>query len=86
MSPDDPRHGTPAGYQRHRRDQEQACQPCKGAARAYAAANRSKGGPAVARESAANRARSRALWRLADLHPAQFQALFCHEMEAEGYR
>lgn len=29
MTPDDPRHGTHAGYKRHRLDGEQACDPCR---------------------------------------------------------
>lgn len=28
MSPNDPRHGTHGGYQKHRRDNEPACRPC----------------------------------------------------------
>ena len=40
MSPDDPRHGTNAGYQQHRRDDEDACDPCKHAATDAAARRR----------------------------------------------
>lgn len=29
MSPEDPRHGTDAGYWTHRRDHESACRPCR---------------------------------------------------------
>lgn len=29
MSPDDPRHGTPAGYNAHKRAGQTACDPCK---------------------------------------------------------
>lgn len=32
----DGRHGTPAGYNQHRRDNEPACQPCRDAATARA--------------------------------------------------
>lgn len=32
MSPEDPRHGTEAGYQAHKRDREKACRPCTDAA------------------------------------------------------
>ena len=37
MSPEDPRHGTPAGYDAHRRakPKQKACQPCKDAAARY---------------------------------------------------
>lgn len=35
MSPDDPRHGTPAGYRAHRRAAEDACQPCLDAMAQY---------------------------------------------------
>lgn len=31
MSPDDPRHGTTAGYQRHRHTRSTPCQPCRDA-------------------------------------------------------
>lgn len=35
MAPDDPRHGTHAGYQKHRMDGEKACPPCLAAAADY---------------------------------------------------
>lgn len=35
MQPDDPRHGTTAGYNAHRYQGEVACRPCKNAAAAY---------------------------------------------------
>lgn len=35
MNADDPRHGTRAGYLTHRRDCEDACQPCHAAHKAY---------------------------------------------------
>lgn len=35
MSPEDPRHGTTAGYNAHRYDGEKACDRCKAAAAAY---------------------------------------------------
>lgn len=35
MSPDDPRHGTPAGYRKHRRSDQPACRPCLDAMAQY---------------------------------------------------
>ena len=35
MSPDDPRHGTTAGHQQHRKDGETACDPCVAAKTRY---------------------------------------------------
>ena len=40
MTPDDPRHGTNAGYQTHWREGEQACEPCKAAKRRRQKLNR----------------------------------------------
>lgn len=37
MKRTDPRHGTPAGYAQHRRDDESACIPCRKAASEAAA-------------------------------------------------
>jgi hypothetical protein len=71
--------GTYAGYQTHGREGTTPCTPCRRANRAYIQEYRKRPGIAdkQARESAA---RSRALWRLADLHPAQFQILVDEEM------
>lgn len=40
MKRTDPRHGTPAGYTQHRRDDESACSPCRKAASEAAAKRR----------------------------------------------
>lgn len=44
MSPDDPRHGTHAGYQTHRRQKDTPCEDCKVAARKYRNEYRAKYG------------------------------------------
>ena len=84
MNPDDPRHGTPAGYQAHRKAGETPCRTCKDAQNVYMARYRAQRGRSYEREKATNRARIRALWRLSKLHPAQFAALVDDEYRAEG--
>lgn len=84
MSPDDERHGTYAGYQRHRLDGETACGPCRDAARDYAREFRARRDvPAAQRERARQRARNRAVWRLVELHPEDFRRLVAEESRAE---
>lgn len=83
---DDPRHGTYAGYQRHRHDGELACGPCREANRDYSRKFRSERPDVKARERASTRARSRALWRLADLHRDEYDRLYADELRAEGIR
>lgn len=40
--------------------------------------------PGAVNEQASNRARSRALWRLAELHPDDFRSLVLEEQEKEA--
>jgi len=70
----EPEHGTYAGYQRHRRRGEPACDPCKEGNRAYQKARRTtaEGRAAANRHS---RATSRALWKLSQAHPEEFAEL-----------
>lgn len=85
MSPDDERHGTYSGYQRHIKAGETPCRPCKTANRDYNRAYRTN--PAVReRQRAGERARHRALWRLADAHRAEYDRLYSDELRAEGIR
>lgn len=75
MKRTDPRHGTYAGYQAHRREGKQACRACRLANNEYMA-NHRKASDGWREQS---RARSRALWRLADLHPEEFRRLYVTE-------
>lgn len=75
---EDPRCGTDAGYQAHRTRGEERCAACK-QARADYMRKRRQNAELVGRERELNRARSRALWRLADLHPETFHRLFVEE-------
>jgi acyl-CoA reductase-like NAD-dependent aldehyde dehydrogenase len=72
---DDPRHGTYAGAQQHQKEGSTPCRPCKDARNAYMAAFRK--GSAAWRDQ--NNARSRALWRLADVHREEFDRLYVEE-------
>lgn len=73
-------HGTPAGYQAHRKAGEDACSACRTAAAEYAREYRKK--PEQRRRASTyNSARSRALTRLAKLHPAQFEILLNEELD-----
>lgn len=86
MKADDPRHGTCAGYQQHRRDGEVACAPCRDASRDYMRMVRSERKDVADRERASTRARSRALWRLASLYRDEYDRLYVDELRAEGVR
>lgn len=86
MKADDPRHGTYAGYQRHRLEGEVACAPCRDAIRDYMRMVRSERKDVASWERASNRARSKALWRLAKLHRDEYDRLYADELRAEGVR
>ena len=78
-------HGTNAGYLAHRRAREEACAPCREAARVYQADYRAAR-PAQRRFNAAqNAARGRALRRLAARHPEEFRKLFEKEKRRNGH-
>lgn len=77
MSPDDPRHGTYAGYQRKCR-----CEPCTAANASYLRKLRATNPKVYARDKKRNAARNRALWRLAELHPDEYQKLYLDEIGA----
>ncbi len=86
MSPDDARHGTYAGYQRHRIDREVACETCRDANRAYMADFRARRPDVAERGRGGRRAASRALWRLADMHRDEYDRLYADELRAENMR
>lgn len=71
--------GTYAGYQAHKRCEEQACGPCKAAAAAYMRQHRAR--PEVAeKEKARREARRRALSRLARVYPTMYRAFYEEEL------
>lgn len=79
MDADDPRHGTVAGALAHRRIGEKPCEPCREAHATYMRAYRTR--PAAQKSTRlGNRARSRALWRLAALHPDEYRRIYADEL------
>ena len=78
-------HGTNAGYLAHRRAREEACAPCREAARVYQVAYRAEHPERREREAAQNAARGRALRRLAARHPEEFRKLFEKEKRRNGH-
>lgn len=78
--------GTYAGWNRHRKDRTRTCDACREAARVYTANYRAARPDVRERERRENNARTRALWRLAHLHPAQFAALLDDELSADQRR
>lgn len=79
MTPDDPRHGTYAGALAHRSEGSDQCEPCRIARNAYMRAFRADP-EQKAVESRRQKARERALWRLAALHRDEFHRLYLEEI------
>lgn len=77
--------GTSAAYQRHKRNREEACEPCKQAQREAMAAYRASHPDSRIKEARKNNARQRALWRLAQERPARFQKLYEQELSKMEY-
>lgn len=77
--PDDPRHGTPAGHSAHVRAGSPPCEPCRDARSAYVREFRARP-DAAPRVRRGNRARSRALWRLARMYPDDYRRLMAEEL------
>lgn len=69
--------GTSAGYIRHIRAGEKACEECRAAHTLYMRLWRARGG--MAATSAVNEARRRAQARLARMHPALYRQLYQEE-------
>ena len=75
-------HGTYAGYNEHHREGTSPCAECRAAANAYHKKWRKKGSAGAQRERDMQNAASRARWRLAKLHPDEYQALLAEEVLA----
>ena len=86
LTPDDERHGTIAGASAHRREKSPLCDSCREVARNYMREFRATHPDLRKRERRTNKARSRALWRLADLHPDDFQRLVLDELRRDPAR
>jgi hypothetical protein len=74
---DDPRHGTYAGYQAHRREGRTPCKQCRAANNDYMASFRKTSAGWREQESA----RTRAVWRLVGLHYEEFRRLYAEERD-----
>lgn len=74
-------HGTAAGYIRHIRARETACDECRAAHTLYVRTWRAAGGMANTR--AASAARHRTLTRLARMHPTDYRALYLEERDRD---
>ena len=81
MSPDDPRHGTSAGYQRHRKDGEAACGPCR---EAQAEKVRQHRASPIGRMKSrrVSKAGNRAAWRLVAAHRDEYDRYYAEELAA----
>jgi hypothetical protein len=73
--------GTSASYQRHRRRGEEPCGPCKAAIAEHSRDVRARNG--IATDKRRVKVRSRALTKLAHLHPDDFHRLLLDEYAAE---
>jgi hypothetical protein len=73
--------GTAAGYIRHIRAKETACDDCRAAHTLYVRLWRARGG--MAKTRAVSSARQRALARLARMHPTLYRALYLEEKARE---
>lgn len=74
--------GTAAGYIRHVRAGETACDECRAAHTLYVRLWRARGGIKNTRAQAS--ARQRALSRLARMHPTDYRALYLEERQNDG--
>lgn len=81
MSPDDPRHGTYAGYQAHRKAGELACQPCLKANAEYGQRLREFNPNVKRRARETVRAQNRAKQRLSELHRAEYTRLYIEALD-----
>lgn len=77
-------HGTRKGYNKCRRRPEGSCPPCRQASSKYMAEWRKERPLAARRAAREDNARERALWRLAQRHPAEFRALVEDEKSRDG--
>lgn len=78
--------GTYAGLGAHRRADEDPCDACKRAGAAYMARWRKRRPDLHAENLATQEARSRALRRLARMHPRDMRRLYLEEMAAGRVR
>lgn len=72
--------GTNAGYNAHKYYGEPPCDPCIQAGNEYMQEWRKANPDKAAVEDAKTKARGRALWRLKDMHPTEFDLLYADEL------
>ena len=72
--------GTNAGYNAHKYYGEPPCDPCIQAGNEYARQRRARNPEKAAQEAVKVVARSRALWRLKDIHTDEFEVLYADEL------
>ena len=85
MTTDTGKCGTDAGFQRHYRRKEQACEPCRQARADKQKARKLSASPSDREKSKAlDRARTKALTRLSKKFPADYLELLTEEAEKEG--
>lgn len=77
-------HGEYRGYSRHVREGSTICQPCLDARNEYMRNLRRSNMDSRERNRLGNRARSKALWRLADAYPDEFREILSEEYRKEG--
>lgn len=80
MTSEETRCGSYAGYQRHIRRKEPTCEPCRKANAVYVAEFRADNPESYALNKRRDAARNRALWRLANAHRTEFDALVIEEL------
>lgn len=80
MRRDDPRHGTYAGAQAHRKEGKQPCRPCR---EAYSEYQREYRRNANGNWRDQSRARSRAVWQLVARHRDEFNRLYVEELRRD---
>lgn len=79
-------HGTYGGYQRHKRRRETACIECTEANRQYQAGVRASKPETIRRATRQAKVRNRALARLQEAHPAEYERLLTDEWTKEATR
>jgi hypothetical protein len=77
-------HGTYAGYQQHKRHEDEPCPECRAANAAYGRNYRRNHPEARANSAAQVGAYGRALARLRELHRDEFEQLYANERRQGG--
>lgn len=76
-------HGTIARYKQHKKDREKACEACLKANAQYNPGLFARNPQAHADENARKRATGRAMTRLRNLHPMDYELIYQQELRRE---